>query len=63
MTTGIRQLTEKEWNVLAILSSAWNEFLALPDLSESDKVEFMQHIHSAQQAVAARPIFEFINKK
>lgn len=59
----IRPLTNEELQIIIALADTWNKFLELPDLDDADKSEFMQYIHFAQQAVAARPVFEAINEQ
>jgi hypothetical protein len=48
------EITEYEQRVVAVLGQAWNMFLELPDLHPSDRQEFMQAIHQAQNIVLAR---------
>jgi hypothetical protein len=48
-------LSAEELIVLDLLRKAWNQFLLLPDLTGSQKIEFMQSAHRLQDLVLARP--------
>lgn len=49
-------LKPEEITVLDILAEAWNQFIAMPQLHQWDRLEFMHVIHSAQQMIMCRPV-------
>ena len=49
-------LSPQEKIIIDHLANAWNTFLELPILHESDREEFMRAIHQAQLLVMARPV-------
>lgn len=51
----MRELTEKENEVMAHLVSAWNAFVDLPIQHGDDLTEFRHGIHRLQEKVLARP--------
>ena len=51
----MRDLTERERYVLAMLAYTWNEFLSLPSVHVMEKQEFIDAIHRAQCIIMARP--------
>lgn len=56
-------LTIGEQEVMTALASAWNRFLKLPVLHESDNEEFMRAVHAAENIILARPALRFVDKK
>ncbi|WP_105430181.1 hypothetical protein [Neorhizobium sp. T6_25] len=51
----MRELTQKEHDVVAALVEAWNAFLELPIQHGDDISEFRHGIHRLQEKVLARP--------
>lgn len=49
-------LSSQERIVIDYLAEAWNAFIELPILHQSDREEFMRAIHQAQLLVMARPV-------
>ena len=49
------ELTEQELRVANALGNIWNEFLLFPVLHPSDRREFEQAIHVAQNIILSRP--------
>jgi hypothetical protein len=47
-------LTEQELELTEKLGECWNLFLKTEDTHESEKIDFMNAIHKAQQIVMAR---------
>lgn len=47
-------LTDREQTVLDMLVAAWEGFVALPELHERDRTEFMTAVHAAQRIVISR---------
>lgn len=54
----MRDLTDKEWQVVNMLGEAWNVFTQLEPSHPSDLEEFAQAVHVAQNIVFARPATE-----
>jgi hypothetical protein len=52
------KLLSEETKVLNSLADAWNLFIAMPELHQSDRQEFMQAIHAAQNIIMARPAYK-----
>jgi hypothetical protein len=50
----IEHLTSEESEVLEYLTDAWNSYIRLPVQHHSDKKEFQEAIHRAQQLIALR---------
>lgn len=48
-------LSQDERLVIGILGQAWNAYLALPVIHQSDQGEFMQAIHASENVVCSRP--------
>ena len=49
-------LTDEEYIVVGLLSSAWNSFCLLPELHPDHKSEMTNAIHTAQDIIMARPV-------
>ncbi len=47
-------VTEQEAKVASMLGAAWNAFLELPIEHPSDRTEFCQALHQAQNIVLSR---------
>lgn len=54
----MRDISEEEDAVLALLARAWNTFVELPVIHPCDRAEFCQAIHVAQNIVLSRPAVE-----
>lgn len=56
------KLTEKEQNVMEILSAAWNRYNEnLPIQHASDVKDFEKAIHDAQRVIMSRPVFRYLH--
>lgn len=51
----MRDLTEREREVIDLLAQAWNRHQELEEIHGSDSPEFAAAIHAAQNIVLARP--------
>lgn len=47
-------ITPAEKEIINLLSTAWNKFIKLDEQHPSDKYEFMDAIHKAQQLLMIR---------
>ena len=59
----MRELNEKEMEVMSSLTDAFNSFCDLHPLHPDENNEFRTVIHQAQVIIMARPMQEIFNKK
>lgn len=54
MSNTDNRMTDEEFAVLDLLSSAWNKYLALPKVHDDDQADFRRAINAAQNIIAYR---------
>lgn len=52
--TELIRLTKEEQVIIEDLVNVWNLFIELPQLHQSDRIEFMQGVHLLQNIILAR---------